>query len=459
MMAKEHEAGPVIKDWDAIDLLAYGSKYEQDICPLCGGFKGRGLVCYPCRQAFGDEGTTLVKVEIGRRNLVLWPKFVGENLSLLCRNGNSSRCNVVAVCKKETEQISVRKEVVKVAKQEVEEPETAPEPPAPVCGQADQHEEQQEDRTEEIMPGMHVWVSVAKQMAFGIPFERRTCPVCKGPKEISWWMCGECLGKFGSTGLFALKAHLSKMNPRITVYPPGSHIPKFQEREMLIRKAYAMLAPHLQDHVSQRAGELSYTLRTLKGVNRSIPRAILVDIAKEAIELRERNRQEQQALQLVLDFVDTSGIFNPERIAEGLLREQRVEIGYDTLLAAAKKFLSGPDEKRNAATQEKKVAITQPALDGLKNLRDDPQIAYAFQAFLIDAHSNWKQRQKAKKLRSTLARFLEKINYNIASWHYFKKDPVKAGISRKKAEQIACNLQLSLDEAIIIGQALLEGMN
>ncbi|MFA5961588.1 MAG: hypothetical protein WC848_02825 [Parcubacteria group bacterium] len=429
------QAIPTIKRWDVVELMAFYGLKKQDICPLCGEPKGWGIVCMRCLGIYGSRGTALVMAEVGRKKVgiderYLWFLYVGKNLSLLWgkRNGHNQKkvkkilmpIDDLPVPEERIIEAKVSEEKLpEIRNADVQINETVAVNAEPVVVvSVDENSAPEDvaflpDRQIEIMPGMKIWHDIALTLAHGSIYERVSCSVCRGQKESNRWMCGNCFKEFREQGLVALKTYLAELNPRIYVYPDGSHIPDDKESEVIIKIAYNLLSSNFQGYVPGNPWELACTIRTLRGVHDKIPMAILANIAREALRRRAVKGQEDQVFVL---------------------------------------------RKQTSVSEKSELAESISVFSGMKNLKEDTNIAQAFLAFLSDAYYCWNIKEKANGGKPTKEKFAKKVGYNVASWHYLKypkKYPGKSGISVAKAREIAVAMNTTLEEALAIGQTFL----
>jgi hypothetical protein len=424
---------PIVVNWESIEDMAHKRRQREYSCPLCGGPKDRGLICSACLGLYGEMGTSLVKAEIGRKispdRPHLWAKMIGENLSLLWgkRNGHNQKkskkklmpVDDLPVSAEQITEIQVLEEKVPEAIQEIQVAKIE----TPVLQEVEAIKEistpkevvSLPDRQVEIMPGMMIWHNVAVAMVCGVTKNRWVCAFCKEPKDDRKWMCGGCYKKFKEQGILALKTYLAKLNHNFNIHPEGSHVPSRKEEVVILAIADKLLSSNFRGHISCHPRELAKTLTTLKGVNEKIPLLILTIIAREALRRRAESNRKEAPIQ----------------------------------------------KKKDPPSEKPELAGLSVIPLGMKNLKEDKDVARYFLAFLSAAYRRWIVIEKANGRKPTEGKFAKKVSYNVASWHYLKypeKYPNKSGISIKKASEISEKLGTSLEDALVIGQTLIKEM-
>lgn len=452
----------------------------------------------------------MVLAEVGRRslNLHLWYELVGENLSFLLvgNNGNEpkrpkKKPAKAAVAKidlpaeaaaEQPDEQTVAELIQLVHESAALDPEEARllEDDAELRSEPDSAQDEQialvvgsteggdfpvkiidrpaqttnassENEQYEILPDMWVWPDIIHKMAFAHWQERTECPVCRLPKQPHHWLSDGCRFTFGEEGSFAIKKEVAKLRPggevarqlRFALHP--------RDKEAVIKIMETVFFANLQSKHHQDPKELARDVQFLPGIFKKIPRPILLKIAKDIIEPRVLAYKEGNCIKTVRAFLAESDLWDVDEIVSILLPKWEKHFHKGMLIWAVKKVLREKGLPKEGVTEIRKEAevsaVTVP--EGMKNLREDQTIAEAFCAFLLNAHADWKKRQKAAGRKTTAKRFLDKISYNVASWHYLRKDPTDKGISVKKARTIAQKLQVSLEKALAIGQELLGEAN
>ncbi len=411
------QKAPFIRDWHAINLMAY-VKADASICPLCSGWKStKMLVCDHCFHVYGDEALRLVKMEIGRLIPGLWYSLTGLNLIGNGGNGNHKKKEkrkktegpVLLKEIEKTEQLPKIKKVTeskgfpeskgsdgKCLLQEFVLPEVKEKPKTESLSvdmpfeNEEKTEGMPEDENVYEIRGIRVFRDLMNLVAFGSFKERGYCPICRNEKYPMDWICRRCQSVYGSGGIKAVRRESVRINPE----KKFRHALPEQVFQSLVEKARRLIFSDAGELFCKTPHSLALTISSLNGIPKGIPFPVFVSAAGVAID-EGTQKSEMTSGKAAVDF---SGDLEVEKI----------------------RFMLG----------------------GIKqNLREDVQVVKTFCKFLIQKFESWAIKRKEKGGKATKAIFLQEVGFSYNAFLLFTKNPVNQGLSKKKALQLIDKLE------------------
>jgi len=318
-----------------------------------------------------------------------------------------------------------------------------------------------------LQPEIRSWEAI-ELLAFGPRWGRTLCPLCGGSKN-EGLICPNCLKKFGEIGIATVKAEIGRRNLWSWPYLTGESLSLlFGNGGTKYRKKIEISTlPEKEDMVVKRFPEARDT-DDLEKPQAETEHDFGEELKKAETKL-EDSRYEIFPGMLVWPDIMEIMAFNPwqEWILCPVCRERKRNFNWLCSKCAAKFGIEGVYavkvevarlNPKGEVASKLGFAFDEMQTESLpvKNLRENKGAIQCLLAFLLKAHHRWEIERK-KTGQAAMAEFLKEIGYSMSSWLNLKKDPVKTGISMKKAREICKRLNISIEDALRIGRLLLEG--
>lgn len=492
--------GPVVRDWDAIDLMAYGRKGDAVLCPLCGGQKNSdNWTCFKCNERWGFKAKTVIQLEIGTRNLTLWDRFVGDNLSIR-HNGLKSKpvqskevphvsvletepsatVKNVAIIKEETEPVSAPTQTLPIQKEVIEEPsepktlEVRIVRPAPkraglngtnkqastvnwkgggkmilsteklACALTEGDRARISERRIEIFPDFWVLDDVLEVMANWSLHKRVLCPICGDYKQLNWWMCDRCAAEENArTSRWLLQFEISQRNPHASFVNGSLLSPK--QREFLREQVVEFLDLSFGEQYYGSPGRLVRAASSFPAIpDYKLPVASFVigRVALEAIFLKEGGSPER--LELMYNFNRSFSVPLDPGFRGDIVGEEEEHFSEPADAEVPLEEVGFEPKETIALSEEVEQLLGKIG----RNLNEDKILAEALFAFLLVQLDSWSQERVQVGKKAPKSKFIQESIFSDAFFYNLK---TKGNCSLKKAHEIAESFGSKLDEALVIG--------